>query len=247
MRLRRSVCFVTDADASVDEAGSGPRPAQRSIRIAVAEDNFLVREGLRHLIELSERFTIVAVCDDLESVLSAVEAKAPDVVVTDIRMPPDYSDEGIRLANFLRETRPSIGVVVVSGYADPSYAVALLDHGSERRAYLLKDRIHEFEHLESAIDAVAGGGSMVDPKIVEALVLRNDNRAGELGRLTPRETDILELMAQGKNNAGIARALSLTEHSVEKYVSAVLGKLDLGDLTDVHKRVKAVLVYLSVP
>jgi DNA-binding NarL/FixJ family response regulator len=139
-----------------------------------------------------------------------------------------------------------VGVVVVSEYADPSYALALLDGGSERRAYLLKDRIHRFEEVEAAIRAVAAGGSVIDPKVVEALVSQKRRVDSPLGRLTPRELDILELMAQGKNNAGIAAALFLTEHSVEKYVSAVLGKLDLGENGDTHKRVKAVLVYLSL-
>lgn len=221
-------------------------PTRRSsIGIIVAEDNLLVREGLAHLIELRDGFTVVDTCGDLDGVLQAVEAKAPAVVVTDIRMPPGYSDEGIRIANLLRETHPGIGVVVVSEHADPAYALALLERGSERRAYLLKDRIHRFEELENAIHAVAAGESVIDPKVVEALVSRNRGDDSPLGRLTPRELETLELMAQGKNNAGIARVLGLTEPSVAKHVAAVLQKLDLGDVADVHRRVKAVLVYLS--
>jgi DNA-binding NarL/FixJ family response regulator len=189
---------------------------------------------------------VLAACSDYDSVLEAIESTQPDVLVTDVRMPPDFSDEGIRIARKLRETHPDVGVVVVSEHADPSYALALLEHGSERRAYLLKHRIHRVEELEAAIRAVASGESVIDARVVETLVARSRREDSPLERLTRRELEILELMAQGKNNAGIASTLYLTEHSVEKYVSVVLNKLNLGNDADVHRRVQAVLFYLSL-
>jgi DNA-binding NarL/FixJ family response regulator len=217
-----------------------------SLGVVVAEDNLLVREGLRNLLELRDDFTVLATCSDYDAVLQTIESTSLDVLVTDIRMPPDYSDEGIRIANALRTSHPEIGVVVGSEHADPSYALALLDHGSQRRAYLLKDRIHRIEDLEAAIRAVAAGESVIDPRVVEALISQKRRDDSPLGRLTRREREILELMAQGKNNAGIAATLFLTEHSVEKYVSSVLGKLSLNESTDTHRRVQAVLMYLSL-
>lgn len=217
-----------------------------SVGVVVGEDNLLVREGLRRLLELRDDIQVLATCDEYGAVLEAVESTHPDVVVTDIRMPPDYSDEGIRIAKLLRETQPDVGVVVVSEHADPSYALALLEDGSARRAYLLKDRIHRFEELEAAVHSVAAGGSVIDPRVVETLVSRRRRDDSPLGRLTSRELEVLELMAQGKNNAGIASTLFLTEHSVEKYVSAVLNKLSLDDSSDAHRRVQAVLFYLSL-
>jgi DNA-binding NarL/FixJ family response regulator len=216
-----------------------------TIRLVVGEDNMLVREGLRHLLDSHDGFTVAATCGDYASVMRAVELEQPQVVVTDIRMPPTQSDEGIRIANELRESHPEIGVVVVSQHADPSYVLALLDRGSRGRAYLLKERIHRVEDLEAAIEAVADGDSIVDPVVVESLVSQASRREGPLGSLTRRELEILELMAQGQNNAGIAKRLYLREHSVEKYVSSILGKLELGDAAEVHRRVKAVLLYLS--
>jgi DNA-binding NarL/FixJ family response regulator len=217
-----------------------------AIRVVVAEDNLLVREGIERLLERRDEFDVVAACHDYSSLQAAIETAAPDVIVTDIRMPPGQSDEGIRIANELREGHPEIGVVVVSQHSDPSYALALFERGSERRAYLLKERIHRIEELTAAIEAVAAGESVVDAKVVDGLVSHARRDGTPLGRLTKRELQILDLMAQGKNNAGIAATLFLTEHSVEKYVSAVFTKLDLGPATDVHRRVKAVLLYLSV-
>jgi DNA-binding NarL/FixJ family response regulator len=216
-----------------------------TIRVVVADDSLLVREGIEHLLERRHEIEVVATCDDYVSLRAAIEAVEPDVIVTDVRMPPGQSDEGIRIANELRDDHPEIGVVVVSQHADPSYALALFERGSDRRAYLLKERIHRIDELAAAIVAVAAGESVIDAKVVDGLVSHVRRAGTPFTRLTKRELQILELMAQGKNNAGIAATLFLTEHSVEKYVSAVFTKLDLGPAPDVHRRVAAVLLYLS--
>ena len=216
------------------------------IRLVLAEDHYLVREGLRRLIETQPGFEVAAVCGDLGSLLAAVDAERPDVVVTDIRMPPSGVDEGIQAAERLRETNPEVGVVVLSQYANPSYVLALLEGGSARRAYLLKERVDDLGQLVAAIHAVAKGGSLIDPKVVEALVA--ENARGEespLNDLTPRERDVLREMAEGKNNAAIAEALFLTERSVEKVIHSIFLKLGLTWETAVHKRVKAVILYLA--
>jgi DNA-binding NarL/FixJ family response regulator len=216
------------------------------IRLVLAEDHYLVREGVRRLLETRPDIEVRAVCGDLESLLDAVDAERPDVVVTDIRMPPGDSDEGIQAAERLRETNPEIGVVVLSQYATPSYVLALLEGGSARRAYLLKERVKDLGQLVDAIQAVAEGGSVIDPKVVEALVAENA-RAEEspLNQLTRRERDVLREMAEGKNNAAIAEALFLTERSVEKVIHSIFLKLGLTWETAVHKRVKAVILYLA--
>jgi DNA-binding NarL/FixJ family response regulator len=216
------------------------------IRIVLAEDQYLVREGLRRLLETRDELEVAAVCGDLESLLDAVTAERPDVVVTDIRMPPGSTDEGIQAAARLRETNPEVGVVVLSQYATPSYALALLKDGSEGRAYLLKERVSDVEQLVAAIDAVADGGSVLDPKVVEALVAENARADGSpLNDLTPRERDVLREMAEGKNNAAIGEALFLSERSVEKVIHSIFLKLGLTWETAVHKRVKAVVLYLG--
>ena len=216
------------------------------IRLVLADDHFLVREGLRRLLETQPDFEVAAVCDDLDSLIAAVAAERPDVVVTDVRMPPGDADEGIRAAEQLRETDPEIGVVVLSQYASPSYVLALLESGSARRAYLLKERVKDLEGLTGAIRTVAEGGSVIDPKVVEALVAK-DARGVEspLNQLTPREHDVLREMAEGKNNAAIAETLFLTERSVEKVIHSIFLKLGLTWETAVHKRVKAVILYLA--
>jgi DNA-binding NarL/FixJ family response regulator len=216
-----------------------------SIRIVLAEDSYLVREGLRRLLETQPGLEVAAVCADLDSLLAAVEAQRPDVVVTDIRMPPSGQDEGIQAARRLRETSPEIGVVVLSQYAEPGYALALLESGADRRAYLLKERVDELEQLVAAIRTVAAGGSVVDSKVVEALVAARSAEASPLDELTPRELDVLREMAEGANNAAIAASLVLSERSVEKVIHSVFLKLGLGWETAVHKRVKAVLLYLA--
>jgi DNA-binding NarL/FixJ family response regulator len=216
------------------------------IRVVLAEDQYLVREGLRRLLETREDLEIASVCSDLDSLLATVKAEVPDVVVTDIRMPPGNTDEGIQAATLLRETNPEVGVVVLSQYAIPMYVLALLEGGSEGRAYLLKERVDDLDQLVAAIHAVAHGGSAFDPKVVEALVAENArSEESPLNELTPRERDVLREMAEGKNNAAIATALVLTERSVEKVIHSIFLKLGLRWETEVHKRVKAVVLYLA--
>jgi DNA-binding NarL/FixJ family response regulator len=217
-----------------------------SIRLVVADDHYLVREGVRRLLELHPDLEVMAVCGDLDSLLAAVDAEQPDVVVTDIRMPPGGADEGIQAAVRLRETSPEVGVVVLSQYENPSYALALLEGGSARRAYLLKERVEDLEQLVAAIRAVAEGGSVIDPKVVEALVANNTRgEESPLAQLTSRERDVLREMAEGKTNAAIAEALFLTERSIEKVIHSIFLKLGLTWETAVHKRVKAVIFYLA--
>jgi DNA-binding NarL/FixJ family response regulator len=216
------------------------------IRVVLTDDHYLVREGVRRLLESDPEVEVVAVGGDLDSLLAAVEAERPDVLVTDIRMPPGDADEGIQAAEQLRETHPQLGVVVLSQYANPSYALALLDGGSERRAYLLKERVDDVEQLVGAIRAVANGGSVIDPKVVDALVAEGArSEDSPLNELTPRERDVLREMAEGKNNAAIAASLFLTERSVEKVIHSIFLKLGLTYETAVHRRVKAVILYLA--
>jgi DNA-binding NarL/FixJ family response regulator len=216
------------------------------IRIVLAEDQYFVREGIRRLLEVQAELEIVAVCDELDALLAAVAAEKPDVVVTDVRMPPTNTDEGIRAAIRLRETDPGVGVVVLSQYASPSYVLELLEGGSDRRAYLLKERVGDVGQLVAAINAVADGGSVMDPKVVEALVAESARTAeSPLSQLTPRERDVLREMAEGRNNAAIAESLVLTERSVEKVIHSIFMKLGLTWEPAVHKRVKAVILYLA--
>ncbi len=217
-----------------------------TIRLVLAEDHYLVREGVRRLLETHPDLEVAAVCGDLDSLLAAVDVERPDVVVTDIRMPPGDTDEGIQAAERLRETNPEVGVVVLSQYANAGYVLALVKGGSARRAYLLKERVEDLEQLVAAIRTVAAGGSMIDPQVVDALVA--ENARGEespLSQLTPRERDVLREMAEGKNNAAIAGALFLTERSVEKVIHSIFVKLGLAWEEAVHKRVKAVILYLA--
>jgi DNA-binding NarL/FixJ family response regulator len=216
------------------------------IRVVLAEDSYLVREGVTRLLETADEIDVVAACEDYDSLLAAVAAEQPDVVLTDIRMPPTGSDEGIRAAEHLRETNPGTGVVLLSQYADPAYALSFLEKGSERRAYLLKERVSDLDQLRNAILEVHRGGSVIDPKVVEALVAaRSRARESPITHLTPREREVLEQMAQGKNNAGIAAALTLTERAIEKHINSIFSKLGLSEEPDVHRRVKAVLLFLS--
>jgi DNA-binding NarL/FixJ family response regulator len=217
-----------------------------TIRIVLAEDNYLVREGVRRLLETEPEIEVAGVCGDLESLLATVETERPDVVVTDIRMPPDGRDEGVRAAVWLRETHPEVGVVVLSQYAEPRYALDLLGDGTSGRAYLLKERVDDLAQLVAAIRAVTDGGSVIDPKVVEGLVAEKARiAASPLHELTPRERDVLREMAEGKNNAAIAETLFLTERSVEKVIHSIFLKLGIGFEPTVHRRVKAVLFYLA--
>jgi DNA-binding NarL/FixJ family response regulator len=216
------------------------------IRLVLAEDHYLVREGVRRLLEAQPGLEVVAVCGDLDSLLEAVDRLGPDVVVTDIRMPPGHSDEGIQAARRLRETKPEMGVVVLSQYSNPSYALALLDTGTAGRAYLLKERVHDPEQLVAAIRIVSEGGSLIDPKVVEGLVADRARAAtSPVRQLTTREREVLQKMAEGENNASIAEHLVVTERSVEKVINSIFMKLGLTWEPAVHKRVKAVILYLA--
>ena len=216
------------------------------IRVVVAEDNYLVREAVVRLLATSDAIEIAGACTDFDGLMATVDEQHPDVVVTDIRMPPTGTDEGVRAAKQLREDHPEIGVVVLSQYVEPGYALELLDAGSERRAYLLKERVSDVDQLVRAIEEVARGGSVIDPKVVEALVSARSRRAdSRLEYLTPREHEVLGEMAQGRNNAAVAGALGLSERAVEKHINSVFSKLGLSEEPDVNRRVKAVLLYLA--
>jgi DNA-binding NarL/FixJ family response regulator len=216
------------------------------IRIALGEDSLIVREGVRQLLAIDPEIEIVAAVGDQFSLRQACEDLHPDVVLTDIRMPPTHTDEGIQLAAELRESHPEIGVVILSQFSDPTYALALLEHGSDGRAYLLKERVHNRAELMAAIRAVAAGGSLIDPKVVEALVAaRSRVEHSPLNELTARELEVLAEIAQGKSNTAIAEALFLTKRAVEKHINAIFWKLGLAEGTDVSRRVKAALMFLS--
>jgi DNA-binding NarL/FixJ family response regulator len=217
-----------------------------TIRVALAEDHVLLREGMSRLVSANEDFELVGVASDLPELLAVVTEQQPDVVVTDIRMPPTGTDEGIRAAAWIHENHPRTGVVVLTQYAAPAYAVALLEHGSAGRAYLLKERIGSVDELARAIRTVAGGGSVIDPQVVDELVRsRSSERQPGLASLTARESEILSEMAQGKSNSAIAAALFVTERAVEKHTNSIFAKLGLSEEKDVNRRVKAVLVFLS--
>jgi DNA-binding NarL/FixJ family response regulator len=225
---------------------SASYPPLVPIRVVLAEDNYLVREGVRRLLETRSELDVVAACDSLDALLAAVAAERPDVVVTDIRMPPDGFDEGIQAAALLRSTDPRVGVVVLSQYADPAYALALLEGGAAGRAYLLKERVEDVDDLVAAVSAVAAGGSVIDPRVVETLVTDRSRAEGSpLAELTPRELDVLREMAEGKNNAAIAESLVLTTRSVEKVIHSIFVKLGIAWEPSLHKRVKAVILYLG--
>jgi DNA-binding NarL/FixJ family response regulator len=216
------------------------------IKVVLADDSFIVREGMRELLESVDEVDVVATCNDMDSLLAAIAKERPDVVLTDIRMPPTNTDEGIRVAESLRTSAPSIGVVVVSQYADAEYALALLDKGAAGRAYLLKERVSDLDQLVNAIREVARGGSVIDAKVVENLIAaRSRNQRSTLADLTPREREVLAAVAQGQNNAAIAEGLHLTEGAVEKHISSIFSKLGLGEEPAVHRRVKATLIYLA--
>ena len=220
--------------------------AVHTARLALAEDSLLVREGVRGVIDRAGGLQVVGECEDLPSLVEIVDAVAPDVIVTDVRMPPTFTDEGIRFAVELRRTHPHIGVVVLSAYADPAYARELLDGGSSGRAYLLKERVSDPDQLCAAIRTVADGGSVLDPTVVDILVTASSRSASSpLAALTPRELEVLDQVAQGKSNAAVGSALFLTERAVEKHINALFAKLGLGATPDVNRRVTAVLIRLS--
>jgi DNA-binding NarL/FixJ family response regulator len=217
-----------------------------AIRVVMAEDNFLIREGVKELLGSEDDIEVVASCGDFDSLIDAVSKWKPDVVLTDIRMPPTDSDEGIRAAERLRETAPGVGVLVLSQYDEPEYALALLERGAQGRGYLLKQRVSDLDQLAGAIREIARGGSVIDSKVVEGLVAARSRTArSPLEQLTPREREVLSEMAQGKNNAAIAATLVLTERAIERHINSIFSKLTLSAEKDVHRRVKAVLLFLS--
>ena len=245
--------LVVDDDTRTQASRETDRPrrqsgegCQRPIRVAVAEDSYPIREFLTMILSSTPAVELVAVCSNGNELRTAIAASQPDVVVTDIRMPPSGADEGIRIAMSLRDTHPEIGVVVLSQYAEPAYALGLFDGGTGRRAYLLKERIRDSEELIAAIEMVARGGSVIDPLVVDVLIQAR-SRAGHsrLAQLTSREREVLAEIAAGKSNGAIAESLVLTKRAVEKHVNAIFSKLDLPETEDVSRRVKATLFFLD--
>jgi DNA-binding NarL/FixJ family response regulator len=216
-----------------------------AIRVVLGEDSFLVREGVATVLGNLDDVELVDTAGDLEELRASVERAKPDVVVTDIRMPPSNTDEGIQFAEELRSSHPDVGVVILSQHAEPRYAVALLSGGSGRRAYLLKERLTDEAELNLAVRNVAAGESLIDSRVVEKLVNARQKRDSELGKLTPREFEILGLIAQGRSNGWIASKLTITKRAVERHINAIFLKLDLGEPEDVNRRVQAALLYLS--
>lgn len=215
------------------------------IRLVLAEDNYLLREGMSRLIEAQPELELAEACEDFDSLMKAIEIHRPDVVLTDIRMPPTGTDEGIRAAEHVRTALPDAGVVVLSQYADPEYALRFLENGSRGRGYLLKERVSDIDQLLGAIREVARGGSVIDPKVIDALVASRSRTPSPLRDLTVRESEVLSEMAQGKNNAAIAGSLVLSERAVEKHINSLFSKLGLSEERDVSRRVKAVLLFLA--
>ncbi len=217
-----------------------------AIRIVVADDSYIIREGVRELVRSLDDIEVVAACSDFDTLQEAIAQTHPDVVLTDIRMPPTNTDEGIRVAESLRRSKPEVGVVVLSQFSDAEYALALLDKGAAGRAYLLKERVTDLDQLANAIREVSRGGSVIDPKVVENLIAARSRQArSPLSELTPRETEVLSEVAQGKNNAAIASQLHLTERAVEKHINSIFSKLGLTEEEAVHRRVRATLIYLA--
>jgi DNA-binding NarL/FixJ family response regulator len=216
-----------------------------TLRVVLAEDSLIAREGIIRVLENVDDIEIVATCSDAVTLQAAIERTRPHVVLTDIRMPPGETDEGIRIAEALRTSHPEIGVVVLSQYAEPVYAVALFAAGSDRRAYLLKERLKDRGELARAIREVASGGSVVDPRVVETLLAEGAGK--ELASLTLRELEILALIAQGHSNGAIADALVITKRGVEHHINQIFFKLELGDEKDVNRRVMATILYLAGP
>jgi DNA-binding NarL/FixJ family response regulator len=218
-----------------------------AVRVVVADDNLLFREGVEQVLSGEPGVDVVGVCEDLPSLEETVEHVKPDVVLTDIRMPPLRRDEGVQFALELQQSRPTVGVIILSQYADPSYALALLEHGSERRGYLLKERVHDRAQLVSAIETVASGGSVIDATIIDMLLAAKSRAERSLlADLTAREREVLAEIARGKSNAAIAKSLVLSKHAVEKHINSIFLKLHLSNAPeDVSKRVKAALVFLG--
>jgi DNA-binding NarL/FixJ family response regulator len=216
------------------------------LRVVLADENFIVREGLRQILCSQPDVDVVATCGDLEGLLAAAADQDPDVVITGIPMPPTNTDEGIQAAARLRDSHPQMGVVVLSQYLEPDYVLGLLESGSDGRAYLLKERVHDVADIITAIEAVTDGGSVIDPKVVEVLVAARARGDGSpLGDLTAAERRVLAEIARGKSNLAIAEALGLSKRAVEKHTHSIFKKLGLANSPEVSKRVKAALLFLA--
>lgn len=214
------------------------------MRVVLADDSMLLREGLARLLaELDVE--VVAQAANAQELLAAVDEHRPDVAIVDIRMPPTHTDEGLRAAAEIRAKHADVGVLVLSQYARPSYALELLETGAERVGYLLKDRVSDLAKLGESIRQVAEGGSVLDPSVVSQLVQRRRHAHDPLEELTEREREVLEQMAEGRTNRAIAERLVITEHTVEKHVRSIFGKLNLGESPDDHRRVLAVVTFLD--
>jgi DNA-binding NarL/FixJ family response regulator len=214
------------------------------VRVVLADDAVILREGLARLL-VEAGFDVVGQAADAAELLEQIEARSPDVAIVDIRMPPTHTDEGLQAAAEIRAGHPSVGILVLSQYVRPSYALELLSHGTEGVGYLLKDRVSDLEELASSVRRVGEGGSVLDPSVVEQLVERPRSGDDPLEDLTEREREVLSLMAEGRSNRAIGEQLFITEHTVEKHVKSILGKLRLPESPDDHRRVLAVLTYLS--
>jgi DNA-binding NarL/FixJ family response regulator len=217
-----------------------------ALRLVIADDSYLVREALHQLLTGIPEVDVIAVCEDRYGLQDAIERDSPDVVLSDIRMPPSGGNEGIRVAAELRETHPDIGVVILSQYADPTLALELFESGAEGRAYLLKERIGDRRELVAAIQAVADHRSVLDPKLIDGLIAERARAAASpLDELTAREREVLAEVATGKSNAAIAGSLFLTKRAVEKHINAIFMKLNLRDTDDTSRRVMATLMFLA--
>lgn len=216
-----------------------------TLSLVLAEDSYLVREGISALLDEHDGYELVAACSNADELLEAVDEHLPDVVLTDIRMPPTQTDEGIRAALAIRASHPEIGVVVLSNYVEPEYALRLFESGSAGLAYLLKERVGDLEHLAKAIEEVASGGSVIDPQVVDVLVDARTSKPSVLDRLTPRELEVLSEIAKGRSNAAIGDVLFISSRAVEKHINSIFTKLDLSLEDSIHRRVRAVLLYLG--
>jgi DNA-binding NarL/FixJ family response regulator len=236
----------TSLDQPIPTMARSAEQAPQPVRVIVAEDSYVIREFLTTALSGAREIELVAVCTNGKELEKAIETWDSDVVLTDIRMPPSGAEEGVRIAARLRDTHPEVGVVVLSQYAEPAYAISLLEQGTGGRAYLLKERIRDKDELIAAIQAVARGGSVIDPIIVDVLIeARSKAAKSKLSELTPRERELLAEIAAGKSNGAIAESLVLTKRAVEKHVNSIFSKLSLPETQDVSRRVKATLIFLS--
>jgi DNA-binding NarL/FixJ family response regulator len=216
------------------------------ISVVLAEDNYLIRAGTAALLAAVPGVSLAATACDADELLATVEERQPDVVITDVRMPPTHTTEGLVAAIAIRERYPEVGVILLTQFTDPDYAHQLLRHGAAGVGYLLKERIADIDELARSLRQVAAGGSALDPELVEALLDRRaKERDSPVATLSPREREVLEQMAQGKNNAAIGRSLFLSERAVQKHINSLFAKLDLNHHDDAHRRVLAVLTYLD--